>query len=78
MKNLYLPLSSFQAHKAKIRMRNAHGKTEPLVTLNGSGLPLGRTLVAIYENYQQKDGSLLIPEILRLYMGELEFIGLKK
>jgi len=69
---------SFQARRAKIRMRNAQGKPEALVTLNGSGLPLGRTLVAIYENYQQEDGSIRIPEILRPYMGGHEVIGIKK
>jgi seryl-tRNA synthetase len=60
---------SFQARRAKIRMRSSSGKIEPLVTLNGSGLPLGRTIVAIYENHQQADGSITIPEALRAYMG---------
>ena len=69
---------SFQARRAKIRMRNAQGKPEPLVTLNGSGLPLGRTLVAIYENYQQEDGSIRIPDVLKPYMGGHSVIGLKK
>lgn len=69
---------SFQARRAKIRMRNAQGKTEPLITLNGSGLPLGRTLVAIYENYQQEDGSIRIPEVLKPYMGGHDVIGVKK
>lgn len=59
---------SFQARRAKIRMRTASGKPEPLVTLNGSGLPLGRTIVAIYENHQQEDGSIRIPEVLQPYM----------
>jgi seryl-tRNA synthetase len=59
---------SFQARRAKIRMRN-EGKIESLVTLNGSGLPLGRSLVAIYENYQQEDGSIVIPKVLQPYMG---------
>jgi seryl-tRNA synthetase len=59
---------SFQARRAKIRMRN-EGKIESLVTLNGSGLPLGRSLVAIYENYQQEDGSIAIPKVLQPYMG---------
>ena len=69
---------AFQARRAKIRMRNAHDKPEPLVTLNGSGLPLGRTLVAIYENYQQEDGSIRIPAVLRPYMGGHEVIPVKK
>jgi seryl-tRNA synthetase len=61
---------SFQARRAKIRMRSSQGDIEPLVTLNGSGLPLGRTLVAIYENYQQADGSIIIPKVLRDFMGQ--------
>jgi seryl-tRNA synthetase len=65
---------SFQARRAKIRMRNAAGKIEPLVTLNGSGLPLGRTIVAIYENHQNADGLINIPKVLRPYMGGLEII----
>jgi len=65
---------SFQARRAKIRMRTAAGKIEPLVTLNGSGLPLGRTLVAIYENHQQADGSVKVPQILRPYMGGIDLI----
>jgi seryl-tRNA synthetase len=65
---------SFQARRAKIRMRSASGKTEPLVTLNGSGLPLGRTIVAIYENHQQADGSIRIPQVLQPYMGGLAVI----
>lgn len=68
---------TFQARRAKIRMRNTHGKNEPLVTLNGSGLPLGRTLVAIYENHQEPDGSIRIPRVLRPYMGGHEVISLK-
>lgn len=60
--------ASFQARRAKIRMRTESGKPEPLVTLNGSGLPLGRTIVAIYENHQQEDGSIRIPEVLHPYM----------
>jgi seryl-tRNA synthetase len=54
------------------RFRNAQGKPELLHTLNGSGLAVGRTLVAVLENYQQADGSVLIPEVLRPYMGGLE------
>lgn len=65
---------SFQARRAKIRMRSAQGKIEPLITLNGSGLPLGRTLVAIYENHQQEDGSVSVPKVLRPYLSGLETI----
>lgn len=61
---------SFQARRAGIRYRVKGGKkTEYVHTLNGSGLAVGRTLVAILENYQQKDGSVVIPEVLRPYMG---------
>ena len=51
------------------RFRNAQGKTEFVHTLNGSGLAVGRTLVAILENYQREDGSVVVPEALRPYMG---------
>jgi seryl-tRNA synthetase len=51
------------------RFRNAQGKTEFVHTLNGSGLAVGRTFVALLENYQQADGSVLVPEVLRPYMG---------
>ncbi len=77
--NQYREISScsnfegFQARRAGIRWKGAGGKkdskTEFVHTLNGSGLAIGRTLVAILENYQQPDGSVLIPEILRPYMG---------
>lgn len=69
---------SFQARRAKIRMRNSQGKIEPLVTLNGSGLPLGRTLVALYENHQQADGSIVIPEVLQPFMGGIKVIEPQK
>jgi seryl-tRNA synthetase len=66
---------AFQARRANIRVRpNGTGKAEFAHTLNGSGLAVGRTLIAILENYQQKDGSVLIPEALRSYMGGLETI----
>lgn len=69
---------SFQARRANIRYRRAGGKgdtkTEFLHTLNGSGLAVGRTVVAILENYQQADGSVLIPNALRPYLGGLERI----
>jgi len=63
---------SFQARRMQARFRNAQGKPELLHTLNGSGLAVGRTLVAVLENYQQADGSVMIPEVLRPYMGNLE------
>ncbi len=69
---------AFQARRAGIRYKDAAGKkgqkTEFVHTLNGSGLAVGRTLVAILENYQQPDGSVLIPEVLRTYMGGLKQI----
>lgn len=64
----------FQARRAGIRYRNAEGKPEFAHTLNGSGLAVGRTVVAIMENYQQEDGSIVIPEVLRSYMGGKEII----
>lgn len=65
----------FQARRAKIRYRVAgKSKTEYVHTLNGSGLAVGRTLVAILENYQQADGSIVIPEVLRPYMNGVERI----
>jgi len=54
------------------RFRNPQGKPELVHTLNGSGLAVGRTLVAVLENGQQADGSVTIPEVLRPYMGGLE------
>lgn len=60
---------AFQARRAKIRYRNEDDKVEYAHTLNGSGLAVGRTLVAILENYQQADGSVKIPEVLVPYMG---------
>jgi seryl-tRNA synthetase len=66
---------AFQARRANIRVRpNGTGKAEFAHTLNGSGLAVGRTLIAILENYQQKDGSVVIPEALRTYMGGVEVI----
>jgi len=76
--NTYREISSlsnceaFQARRMQARFRNAQGKPELLHTLNGSGLAVGRTLVAVLENYQQADGSVVIPEALRPYMGGLE------
>jgi seryl-tRNA synthetase len=65
---------AFQARRAEIRYKSG-GKIQYLHTLNGSGLAVGRTFVAILENYQQEDGSVLIPEVLRPYMGGIEKIG---
>ena len=78
--NKYREISSisncgdFQARRANIRFRNKEGKPEFAHTLNGSGLAVGRTVVAILENYQQKDGSVQIPEVLVPYMGGLKEI----
>ena len=65
---------SFQARRMGARYKNAAGKNEPVHTLNGSGLAVGRTLVAILENYQNADGSITVPEALRPYLGGLEVI----
>jgi seryl-tRNA synthetase len=66
---------AFQARRAQIRFRRAGGaKPEFVHTLNGSGLAIGRTWIAILENYQQADGSIVIPEVLRPYMGGAEMI----
>jgi seryl-tRNA synthetase len=76
--NTYREISScsnfeaFQARRMQARFRNAQGKPELLHTLNGSGLAVGRTLVAVLENYQNADGSVTIPEVLRPYMGGME------
>jgi len=66
---------AFQARRAEIRYKRPDGKSEFVHTLNGSGLAVGRTFVAILENYQQADGSVVIPEALRPYMGGLEKIS---
>ncbi len=65
---------AFQARRASIRYRRQNGKTDLVHTLNGSGLAVGRTLVAILENCQQRDGSVLIPEVLRPYVGGVDRI----
>jgi seryl-tRNA synthetase len=76
--NTYREISScsnfeaFQTRRLQARFKSGTGKPELLHTLNGSGLAVGRTLVAILENYQQADGSIVIPEVLRPYMGGLE------
>jgi seryl-tRNA synthetase len=65
----------FQARRANIKFRpNGTGKAEYVHTLNGSGLAVGRTLIAVLENFQQKDGSVVIPEALRPFMGGREVI----
>jgi seryl-tRNA synthetase len=75
--NTYREISScsnceaFQARRMQARFRNAAGKPELVHTLNGSGLAVGRTLVAVLENYQQADGSVQVPEVLRPYMAGL-------
>jgi len=66
---------TFQARRMQARLRNAQGKTEFVHTLNGSGLAVGRALVAVLENYQQADGSVRIPEVLQPYMGGMEVLG---
>ncbi len=79
--NMYREISScsnfedFQARRANIRFRrDPNAKPEYVHTLNGSGLAIGRTVAAILENYQQADGSVVIPEVLRPYMGGKEII----
>ena len=62
---------AFQARRMQARWRTPQGKPEPLHTLNGSGLAVGRTLVAVLENYQQADGSVVVPDALRAYLGGL-------
>ncbi len=66
--------TDFQARRAQIRFREKGGKPEFVHTLNGSGLGLPRTLIAVMENYQNEDGSITVPEVLRPYMGGLERI----
>ena len=78
--NTYREISScsntedFQARRAQIRYRDASGKTQLLHTLNGSGLAVGRTVAAILENYQNADGSVTVPEVLRPYLGGISVI----
>jgi len=67
--------TDFQARRMKARWRNPEsGKAELLHTLNGSGLAVGRTLIAVMENYQQADGSIRVPKVLLPYMGGVETI----
>jgi len=78
--NRYREISScsscgqFQARRMKAKFKNQKNETDFLGTLNGSGLAVGRTLIAIIENYQQKDGSIKIPDVLRPYMNNEEYI----
>ena len=68
--------STFQSVRMKTRYKDENKETRFTGTLNGSGLAVGRTLIAILENYQQKDGSITIPKVLRPYMNNLEKISL--
>ncbi len=78
--NTYREISSvsnceaFQARRMQTRYKNAQGKNELVHTLNGSGLAVGRTLVAVLENCQQADGSIAVPEVLRPYLGGLDVL----
>ena len=78
--NTYREISSvsnceaFQARRMQARFKNAQGKNELVHTLNGSGLAVGRTLVAVLENYQNEDGSITVPEALRPYLGGLDVL----
>ena len=78
--NTYREISSvsnceaFQARRLQARFKNAQGKNELVHTLNGSGLAVGRTLVAVLENYQNADGSVTVPEALRPYLGGLSLL----
>ena len=79
--NKYREISScsscgqFQARRMKAKFKNEKNETDFLATLNGSGLAIGRTLIAIMENYQQKDGTIIVPEVLRPYMNNNKQIG---
>ena len=79
--NTYREISSvsnceaFQARRLQARFKNAQGKNEFVHTLNGSGLAVGRTLVAILENYQREDGSVIVPEVLQAYMGGITLLS---
>ena len=82
--NLYREISScsnfldFQARRMQARFRNPEtGKPELVHTLNGSGLAVGRTLVAVMENYQDGDGRIHVPDVLRTYMGGISSLDLR-
>jgi seryl-tRNA synthetase len=66
---------AFQARRMQTRFKNEQGKNELVHTLNGSGLAVGRALVAVLENYQNADGSITVPAVLRPYMGGLEVLA---
>ena len=66
---------AFQARRLQARFKNAQGKNELVHTLNGSGLAVGRTLVAVLENYQNADGSISLPAALQPYLGGLSAIS---
>ena len=78
--NTYREISScsnctdFQARRMQARVRRRDGRIELLHTLNGSGLAVGRTLVAVLENYQNADGSVTVPEVLRPYMDGMDVL----
>ncbi|MFZ9543247.1 MAG: aminoacyl--tRNA ligase-related protein, partial [Hylemonella sp.] len=79
--NTYREISSvsnceaFQARRLQARFKTAQGKNELVHTLNGSGLAVGRTLVAVLENYQRPDGSVEVPAVLLPYMGGLTLLA---
>ncbi|OHC71694.1 MAG: hypothetical protein A3H24_09880 [Rhodoferax sp. RIFCSPLOWO2_12_FULL_60_11] len=79
--NTYREISSvsnceaFQARRLQARFKNAQGKNELVHTLNGSGLAVGRALVAVLENYQNADGSVTVPQALRPYVGGQKVLG---
>ena len=68
--------ATFQSQRMKTRYKNENKETHFVGTLNGSGLAVGRTLIAVLENYQQKDGSIIVPKVLRPYMNNLESISI--
>jgi seryl-tRNA synthetase len=80
--NTYREISSisncedFQARRMQARFKSGQGKPELVHTLNGSGLAVGRTLVAVLENFQNSDGSVDIPDVLRPYMGGISKLSL--
>ena len=79
--NKYREISScsscgqFQSRRMKAKFKNKNNESDYLATLNGSGLAVGRTLIAIMENYQQKNGTIIIPDVLRPYMHNQKVIG---
>jgi seryl-tRNA synthetase len=69
-------MGAFQARRMQARFKNEAGKNELVHTLNGSGLAVGRTLVAVLENYQNADGSITVPAVLRSYLGGAETLSI--